>query len=125
MGKHKKPMTEEHKAKLSAKLKGKKLSEETKTKMREAWTPERRAKHSAFMSERDAAGFCVARKGYVVSEETRRKMSLAHIGKPKSEETRRKMSESHKKSARSKSNLQSLKLKKVIRRIKSRPLDEE
>lgn len=67
----------------SERRKGKKLSEETKAKMRE-WHANNKVEGGG------------ARIGHEVSEETRRKLSVAHTGKKMSEEAKKKMSLSRK-----------------------------
>ena len=62
------PKTAEHREKLAAANRGKKISDETKAKM------------------------SAAQKGRIVSEETRAKMRAASLGKPKSEAARAAMS---------------------------------
>ncbi len=67
-----KPLSEEHRRKISEAKKGKHHSEESRNKISEA---------------------C---KGRIVSEETKRKLSELNKGKTLSEETKRKLSEAHK-----------------------------
>lgn len=75
--------TDEVKQKLSILYTGRKLSEETKAKMKgRKPSDEARAKMSAFQRNK------------VVSEETKMRMSLAQKGKRKSEDHKRKLSES-------------------------------
>lgn len=98
------PLTEIHKQKISDSEKGKKLSEETKQKIREAMLKNpNRGMLGKHMSEEAKQKISKANTGHTVSDEARKKMSLAKKGKPShrkgqkmSEEACRKMSEAHK-----------------------------
>lgn len=69
-----KTLTPEHKKKLSTALKGRKKTEETKTRMKESWKlrPPRSKEHCMALSE--------ANKGRVISQKTREKMSISKKG---------------------------------------------
>lgn len=85
------PRTIEHRKKLSERMKGRSLSEETKRKMRETTTGRK-------MPKSFSEAVSKALKGRVFSEEHKLKLREAFKNrKPVSDETRRKMSESGKK----------------------------
>ncbi len=71
--------TDEHRAKLSALLKGKKRSKETREKMSKAKIGNTNAKGMKH-SEEAKAKMSAAKKGYKHSEETKAKMSAAKKG---------------------------------------------
>ena len=92
-GKKRKPFSEEHKAKISAAMKGKPKSEEAKMKLSAVM----KGKH---LSEEHKAKISSFQKGRPKSEETKAKISASKKGKtsllkgkPRSAETRTKISE--------------------------------
>lgn len=81
-------LSEETKKKISESNKGRKLSEETKRKISEASKGKK-------MSEEARQKMSEANKGKVLSEDTRRKISESNTGKKMSEEARQKMKQNH------------------------------
>jgi group I intron endonuclease len=96
------PLSEEHKAKLSAARKGKPLPPEQRARLAEInrnKTPEWRKKISeskkgTIISEETRKKMSQAQKGRKHSPETIEKMRAAHAGKPKTEAHRKALSES-------------------------------
>jgi len=85
-----KTLSEETKRKIGEKLKGHKLSDKAKEKLRNA-------NLGKIMSQETKDKISIAKKGHtIVTEETKRKMSIARKGIPRSEEMKRKMSISKK-----------------------------
>lgn len=104
---HSYKLSKEHKAKISAALKGKKKSAETRAKMstaqknrelsEEAKDNIRAAQLGRKMSEETKAKISATSKGRKISEETKAKMSAATKGFKHSDESKAKMRESWKK----------------------------
>ena len=85
IGKHKDGPSEEVKARISATLKGRTLTLETRTKISAART-------GRIMSDETKAKISAAKKGKIKSAEHKSKLRLANTGKTASEETKKKMS---------------------------------
>jgi len=98
LGKKRKPMSEETKAKISESHKGLLVSEETKKKLSEMRKGKKHWNYAKHTSEETKQKQSEAHKGNHPSEETRRKMSKGklgnknHLGVSPSEETRAKQS---------------------------------
>lgn len=75
-------------AKVSAKLKGRKLSEETRAKISAAGLGRK-------SSPEAIANMCTAQKGRIITQAAREKISAARTGTKASEETRAKMTSAH------------------------------
>ena len=74
------------------------VSEATKQRMRESWTPERRAKASEYARQRLKANptlLSIALKGVPKSDDQKRKMSEAKLGVPKSASHKLAMRDAH------------------------------
>ena len=97
------PLSEEHRRKISEAMKGKKKSPEHIEKVRQSCLgrkhkPDRDYSKLKYpKSEEHKRRLSESEKGKLVSPETRKKMSEAHRGKPLSEETRRKISKTRRK----------------------------
>lgn len=86
--------TPETLSKISAKLVGRRLSEEHKEKLSKA--KKGQPGHPRIWTAEQTAKRLLSRGPYIVSDETRLKQSESHLGKKLSEETKQKLSDVHK-----------------------------